>query len=186
MLYTLKDISKAPATTILANVSKAELVAWMVRQDAWRTQLTMNRIDRIHGTDTMGSIPDEYVPTVFDRLAMNTNDKRSLTNLRYTVVHTKPFGPFPPDQVARQYMVLDEDGRVVDVRDWLDDCRQMLRHGVPEPTASPVRSRRIRLFTERLPGSGRPCPCPFSRMTTGTSWWGMSPPASLASPVAAP
>ena len=32
MLYTLKDISKAPATTILANVSKAELVAWMVRQ----------------------------------------------------------------------------------------------------------------------------------------------------------
>ena len=106
MLYTLKDISKAPATTILANVSKAELVAWMVRQDAWRTQLTMNRIDRIHGTDTMGSIPDEYVPTVFDRLAMNTNDKRSLTNLRYTVVHTKPFGPFPPDQVARQYMVL--------------------------------------------------------------------------------
>ena len=139
MLYTLKDISKAPATTILANVSKAELVAWMVRQDAWRTQLTMNRIDRIHGTDTMGSIPDEYVPTVFDRLAMNTNDKRSLTNLRYTVVHTKPFGPFPPDQVARQYMVLDEDGRVVDVRDWLDDCRQMLRHGVPEPTASPVK-----------------------------------------------
>ena len=152
MLYTLKDISKAPATTILANVSKAELVAWMVRQDAWRTQLTMNRIDRIHGTDTMGSIPDEYVPTVFDRLAMNTNDKRSLTNLRYTVVHTKPFGPFPPDQVARQYMVLDEDGRVVDVRDWLDDGRQMLRHGVPEPTASPVKVKEDKTVYRKTTG----------------------------------
>lgn len=152
MLYTLKDISTAPATTILANVSKAELVAWMVRQDAWRAKLTMNRIDRIQGTDTMGSIPDEYVPTVFDRLAMNANDKRSLTAMRYTVVHTTPLGSFPPDQVARQYMVLDENGRVVDVRNWLDDCRQMLRHGVPEPTASPVKVKEDKTVYRKTTG----------------------------------
>ena len=80
MLYTLRDISKVPAATVLANVPKEELIAWIVRKDAWRTRLTPNRVDKIQGNDTQGYSPDEYVPTVFDRLAMNTNDKRSLTN----------------------------------------------------------------------------------------------------------
>lgn len=80
MLYTLRDISKVPAATVLANVPKEELIAWMVRKDAWRTRFTPNRVDKIQGNDTQGYSPDEYVPTVFDRLAMNTNDKRSLTN----------------------------------------------------------------------------------------------------------
>ena len=136
MLYTLRDISKVPAATVLANVPKEELIAWIVRKDAWRTRFTPNRVDKIQGNDTQGYSPDEYVPTVFDRLAMNTNDKRSLTAMRYTVIQTKPLGCFPPDQAPRQYMVLDADGRVVDVRDWLYDCRRMLRCGVPEPAAA--------------------------------------------------
>lgn len=132
MTYTLFDISKNPVFPVLTDVSKTELIAWMVRQDTWRTRFTPNRVDKIQGNDTKGFSPDEYVPTVFDQMAMNANDKRSLTMVRYTVIQTKPMGSFKPDQIPRQYMVVDEDGRVVDVRGWLNECRRAFCHPVPE------------------------------------------------------
>lgn len=137
MTYTLLDITKNSVSPVLDAVSKAELIAWMVRQDAWRTRFTPNGVDK-----TQGVSPDRYVPTVFDQLAMNANDKRSLTMMRYTVIRTKPMGSFKPVMVSRQYMVVDEDDRVVDVRDWLDDCRRMLRCGVPEPVVTPKKVKK--------------------------------------------
>lgn len=136
MKYTLKDISKSPASTILANVTRGELVTWIVKQDAWRAQLTPDFMAAAWGNDTQGYAPAKYVPTFFDKLAMNANDKRSLTGTRYTVVPTAPTFP-QPDQALRQYMVLDETGRVVDVREWLSDCRNELRRQANE-THSPI------------------------------------------------
>lgn len=119
--------------TILTG-GKKDVVDFIIARDVWRLGRTPDVIKaRYCGDGTLGYNADAYVPTFFDAAAMNPNDTRALTTARYSVTPTKPTG-FPADKVARPYMVTDETGRVVDVREWLEDCRDALRSYVPKVT----------------------------------------------------
>ena len=136
MAYTLFNIAKNPAEVILGSVSKEALVEHIVTPDKWRLRFKPDAFEARHmGTDTRGYNPDKYVPTFFDMVAMNQNDRQAMSNVRYTVIPTKPALWWSPIMRQRCFMVKDENGRVIDVREWLDECRMALRRmavgGVP-------------------------------------------------------
>lgn len=140
MVYEIRKESKV----ILAG-TKEDVVKFIVSRDAQRLGCTpdINKA-RFCGEATRGFNPDVYVPTFFDEVAMNPNDTRAITGIRYSVVPTKPTRAFYwADKAARPYIVTDESGRVVDVRDWLEDCRTALRNSTNEPAEFPYEARPV-------------------------------------------
>jgi len=115
--------------------TKAEVVEYIVARDAWRLGRKPDADKaRYCGEGTKGYDPDVYVPTFFDEVAMNPNDNRTLMAPRYSVMPTKPIMSYGwANKASRPYIVTDEDGRTVHVREWLEECRAALRNAAGKP-----------------------------------------------------
>lgn len=165
MAYTLFNIAKNPAEVILGSISKEALVEHIVTPDKWRLRFKPDAFEARHmGTDTRGYNPDKYVPTFFDMVAMNQNDRQAMSNVRYTVIPTKPTLWWSPIMRQRCFMVKDENGRVIDVREWLDECRMALRRMATELEEfpfTPLEEKRDRAVYRKTTGFRQALAAPF-------------------------
>lgn len=165
MAYTLFDISKNPAEVILGSVSKNVLVDFIVERDKVRLRFKPDAFEaRYWGTGTRGYDPGKYVPTLFDMVAMNQNDCQAMSNVRYTVIPTKPALWWSPIMRQRCFMVKDDNGRIIDVREWLDECRMALRRMATEPEQfpfAPLEEKKDRTVYRKTTGFRQALTTPF-------------------------